>query len=276
MGRLRRRLPGAFSGAPRPRFSAACRIDCDRRRARCSRRRSLIGCRLPGGSCAEIGIGRRAAARTMSRAAVPVYRVRLFVVETRLPASSCSRRVQRDFHMACSMPVRRFSSRCGPVRRRPGRNRRAAGGRRRRSPFAASQVASRGCLEIGRRARWRADRRPDFLCLDVAGVVGGSRATGHPLGFLRAGDRVLIRYLTTTVPVTAGLGCPRCRARRVAGASTACPLRPRWAPCSCVAGSRLWLPAPAGSPRGSRPWPPRSSPRRSHSPCFGASSPSGR
>ena len=53
---------------------------------------------------------------------------------------------------------------------------------------------------------WRLIGAAGFLCLDMAALWAACLATGHPLGFLALAIAYCIGYLTTTVPVPAGLG----------------------------------------------------------------------
>jgi len=53
---------------------------------------------------------------------------------------------------------------------------------------------------------WRLIGAAGFLCLDMAALWAACFATGHPLGFLALAIAYCIGYLTTTLPVPAGLG----------------------------------------------------------------------
>ena len=53
---------------------------------------------------------------------------------------------------------------------------------------------------------WRLIGTAGFLCLDMAALWAACAATGHPLGFLAVAIAYCIGYLTTAVPIPAGLG----------------------------------------------------------------------
>ncbi len=53
---------------------------------------------------------------------------------------------------------------------------------------------------------WRLLGTAGFLCLDMAALWAACAATGHPIGFLALVIAYCIGYLTTTVPIPAGLG----------------------------------------------------------------------
>ena len=53
---------------------------------------------------------------------------------------------------------------------------------------------------------WRLLGTAGFLCLDMAALWAACAATGHPIGFLALAIAYCIGYLTTAVPIPAGLG----------------------------------------------------------------------
>ncbi len=53
---------------------------------------------------------------------------------------------------------------------------------------------------------WRLLGTAGFLCLDMAALWATCAATGHPIGFLALAIAYCIGYLTTAVPIPAGLG----------------------------------------------------------------------
>jgi uncharacterized membrane protein YbhN (UPF0104 family) len=79
---------------------------------------------------------------------------------------------------------------------------------RTRGPAAARAVAAslRGAWDFLLRPHWRMVGAAGFLCLDMAALWAGCRATGHPLGGLALAVAYFIGYLATMIPIPAGLG----------------------------------------------------------------------
>jgi uncharacterized membrane protein YbhN (UPF0104 family) len=86
-------------------------------------------------------------------------------------------------------------------------------------PMAARRVGERAPPQVrgfaaGLESAWRSFGAPHwrligtagFLCLDMAALWAACAATGHPIGFLALAIAYCIGYLTTTVPIPAGLG----------------------------------------------------------------------
>ena len=77
-----------------------------------------------------------------------------------------------------------------------------------RLPAAARSVAAslHGAWEALRNPHWRMLGAAGFLCLDMAALWAACRATGHPLGVLALAVAYFIGYLSTMIPMPAGLG----------------------------------------------------------------------
>ena len=63
-----------------------------------------------------------------------------------------------------------------------------------------------GALRSVAAPHWRLLGTAGFLCLDMAALWAACAATGHPIGFLALAIAYCIGYLTTAVPIPAGLG----------------------------------------------------------------------
>ncbi len=73
-------------------------------------------------------------------------------------------------------------------------------------PLRGFAAGIEGALRSVGAPHWRLIGTAGFLCLDMAALWAACAATGHPIGFLALAIAYCIGYLTTTVPIPAGLG----------------------------------------------------------------------
>ncbi len=76
------------------------------------------------------------------------------------------------------------------------------------APRAVREIAAglEGAWRSVGAPHWRLLGTAGFLCLDMAALWAACAATGHPIGFLALAIAYCIGYLTTAVPIPAGLG----------------------------------------------------------------------
>ncbi len=77
-----------------------------------------------------------------------------------------------------------------------------------RAPAAARSVAAslQGAWDSVMNPHWRMFGAAGFLWLDMGALWAACRATGHPIGVLALAVAYFIGYLTTMIPMPAGLG----------------------------------------------------------------------